>query len=58
MTMDLFADVPVLDYTAAAAWYERFPGTPPSFLPNDTEAVRELADHRYLYIVVRPSLPN
>ncbi len=54
MTMDLFAGVPVLDYTAAAAWYERLLGTPPSFLPNDTEAVWELADHRYLYIVVRP----
>jgi hypothetical protein len=39
MTMDLLAGVPVLDYTAAAAWHERLLGTPPSFLPNDTEAV-------------------
>jgi hypothetical protein len=46
MTIDLFAGLPVHDYTAAAAWYERFLGAPPSFLPNDTEAVWELAYHR------------
>ena len=54
MTVDLFAGVPVRDYTAASAWYERFVGGPPSFLPNDTEAVWELAENRYLFIEVRP----
>ncbi len=54
MTIDLFAGIPVRDYTAAAAWYEQLLGAPPSFLPNDTEAVWELADHRYLFIAVRP----
>jgi catechol 2,3-dioxygenase-like lactoylglutathione lyase family enzyme len=54
MTTDLFAGVPVRDYASAAAWYERLLGAPPSFLPNDTEAVWELAEHRYLYIDVRP----
>ncbi|MET8836372.1 VOC family protein [Micromonospora sp. NPDC004540] len=54
MTADLFAGLPVRDYRAAAAWYERLLGAPPSFLPNDTEAVWELAEHRYLYIEVRP----
>ena len=54
MTIDLFAGIPVRDYTAAAAWYERLLGAPPSFLPNATEAVWKLADHRYVYIVVRP----
>jgi len=54
MSIDLFAGIPVRDYTAAAAWYERLLGAPPSFLPNDTEAVWEIADHRYVYIVVRP----
>jgi predicted enzyme related to lactoylglutathione lyase len=54
MTVDLFAGIPVRDYTVAAAWYEQLLGAPPSFLPNDTEAVWELAQHRYLYIVVRP----
>jgi catechol 2,3-dioxygenase-like lactoylglutathione lyase family enzyme len=54
MTIDLFAGIPVRDYDAAVAWYERLLGAAPSFLPNDTEAVWELADHRYVYIVVRP----
>ena len=54
MTIDLFAGIPVRDYSSAAAWYERLLGGPPSFLPNDTEAVWELADHRYVFIEVRP----
>jgi len=54
VTVDLFAGVPVREYTAAAAWYERLLGAPPSFLPNDVEAVWELADHRYLFIEVCP----
>ncbi|MEU9824210.1 VOC family protein [Micromonospora chersina] len=54
MTVDLFAGLPVRDYRAAVAWYERLLGAPPSFLPNDTEAVWELAEHRYLFIEVRP----
>jgi hypothetical protein len=43
VTIGLFAGIPVRDYTAAAAWYERLLGAPPSFLPNDIEAVWELA---------------
>ena len=54
MTIDLFAGIPVRDYASASAWYERLLGAPPSFVPDDTEAVWELADHRYVYIVVRP----
>src|SRR5215831_4493533 len=54
MTIDLFAGIPVRDYTAAVAWYERLLGAPPSFLPDDTEAVWELAEHRFVYIDVRP----
>lgn len=54
MTTDLFAGIPVRNYSLAAAWYERLLGAPPSFLPNDTEAVWELADHRYLFIELRP----
>ena len=51
MAVDLFAGIPVTDYAAALPWYERFFGGPPSFLPNDTEAVWEVAEHRYIYIV-------
>ena len=54
MAMDLFAGIPVRDYAAAVAWYERLLGAAPSFLPNDTEAVWELAEHRYIDIDVRP----
>ncbi|SRR5579875_662211 len=52
--LDLFAGVPVSDYAAALKWYERLLGYPPSFFPHDTEAVCELAEHRYLYIVQQP----
>ncbi len=34
-------------------WYERLLGSP-AFLPHDTEAVWELAEHRFLYIVQQP----
>jgi catechol 2,3-dioxygenase-like lactoylglutathione lyase family enzyme len=50
MPIDLFAGIPVRDYAAALAWYERLLGSPPAFFPNDTEAVWELAEHRYLFI--------
>ncbi len=55
MTLDLFAGIPVRDYDMATAWYERLLGTPPSFLPNDVEAVWELADHRFVYIELKPA---
>jgi len=54
MAVDLFAGIPVTSYAAALPWYERFFGTRPSFLPNDTEAVWEVAEHRYIYIVQAP----
>lgn len=54
MAHDLFAGIPVTDYASALPWYERFFGRPPSFCPNDTEAVWEVAEHRYVYIVQDP----
>jgi hypothetical protein len=51
---DLFAGIPVTDYAAARPWYEQLLGAPPTFLPHNTEAVWELAEHRYLYIVQQP----
>ena len=54
MTVDLFAGIPVSDYAVAADWYEQLLGSPPSFLPNDIEAVWEVAEHRYVYIRVQP----
>lgn len=52
--IDLFAGIPVRDYNVAHAWYQRLFGAPPSFLPNGTEAVWEVAENRYVYIAVRP----
>jgi hypothetical protein len=54
MALDLFVGIPVTDYAAALPWYEQFFGERPSFLPNDTEAVWEVAEHRYIYIVQDP----
>jgi predicted enzyme related to lactoylglutathione lyase len=46
--------LPVSDYQRALMWYERLLGSAPAFFPNATEAVWELAEHRYLYIKERP----
>jgi hypothetical protein len=54
MTLDLFAGIAVSDYATALPWYEQFFGRPPSFLPTDTEAVWQVADHGYIYIVQQP----
>jgi hypothetical protein len=54
VALALFAGIPVSDYQRAAAWYERLLGRGPSFLPNTSEAVWELADGRFVYIVLRP----
>jgi len=53
-SLDLFAGIPIADIAAARTWYERLLGSPPTFLPNDIEAVWELAEHRYVYIEQRP----
>ena len=54
MALDLFAGIPVSGYEAARAWYERLLGAEPSFAPHATEAVWQLAEHGYLYIVEDP----
>jgi predicted enzyme related to lactoylglutathione lyase len=52
--LDLFAGISVADYAAALKWYEQLLGSPPTFFPNDVEAVWELAEHRFVYIEHRP----
>ena len=54
MAVDLYAGIPVSDYAAALAWYQRLLGSPPTFVASDTEAVWELAEHRSLVIEQRP----
>ncbi len=52
--LDLFAGIPVADYARALEWYKRLLGSAPAFFPHDTEAVWEVAEHRYVYIVQMP----
>ena len=54
MPIDLFAGMPVTTRAAEVEWYERLLGAPPSFLPNEHEAVWELAEHRYVFVDQRP----
>lgn len=52
MSLDLFACIPVSNLDTARAWYEQLLGPPPSFLPNETEAVWEITEHGYVVIEV------
>ncbi|GAA5020112.1 hypothetical protein GCM10023335_49470 [Streptomyces siamensis] len=54
MSVELFAGISVNDYESALTWYGRLLGFPPTLIPNDREAVWELAEHRYVYIELRP----
>jgi len=51
VALDLFAGIRVSDYESAKSWYERLLGAEPSFVPQATEAVWELAPRRWLFIV-------
>jgi predicted enzyme related to lactoylglutathione lyase len=48
---EVFAGIPVADYSSAAAWYERLVGRPPDMFPNDNEAVWRLTDKGWIYVV-------
>jgi catechol 2,3-dioxygenase-like lactoylglutathione lyase family enzyme len=50
MPLSLFAGIPVSDYAAAKEWYVRLLGAEPSFIAHATEAVWELAEHRFLFV--------
>ena len=54
MTVELFAGISVSDFQQGLVWYGRLLGSEPTFLPNDVEAVWEVAENRYLYIELRP----
>jgi hypothetical protein len=44
----------VRDFEVAKAWYVSLFGSEPTFVAHATEAVWELAEHRYLYIEENP----
>lgn len=54
MALDLFAGIPVTDFAVALDWYQQLFGAPPTFFATETEAVWELAEHRWVYIEQRP----
>jgi len=51
MATGIFAGIPVADFKSALPWYEQLLGAEPSFFPNDVEAVWELAQDRYVYVI-------
>ena len=58
MALDLFAGARVRNFHSARSWYERVLGNEPAFFPHDTEAVWQLAEHRYLFIVEDRDAPG
>jgi len=51
MAVGLFAGIPVRDFGTAVEWYQRLLGAEPTFYPNDIEAVWQLAEDRYVYVI-------
>lgn len=54
MAVGIFAGIPVRDYRGALEWYRRLWGAEPAFYPNEIEAVWQLAEDRYVYIIEAP----
>jgi hypothetical protein len=54
MAVGIFAGVPVRDFSSALGWYQQLLGSEPAFFPNDVEAVWQLAEDRYVYIIEAP----
>jgi predicted enzyme related to lactoylglutathione lyase len=47
----LFAGVAVADYAAGLAWYERLFGRPPDVVVHETEAMWQVAEGGWIYVV-------
>jgi hypothetical protein len=54
MATDLFAGVGVSDFERAVAWFESLLGEPAAFVATDTEHVWSVAEHGWIYVVLRP----
>jgi hypothetical protein len=54
----VFASLAVSSRDESAAWYERLLGRPPDFLPNDAEAVWQLAATASFYLVADEARPD
>lgn len=51
MAVGIFAGIPVSDFKTAVEWYQRLLGAKPSFYPHDVEAVWQLAQDRFVYVI-------
>jgi catechol 2,3-dioxygenase-like lactoylglutathione lyase family enzyme len=49
-----FAGVPVKEFHAACAWYERLFGRAPDMRPNDIEAAWRFSDAAWMYVILDP----
>jgi predicted enzyme related to lactoylglutathione lyase len=47
----VFAGIPVADFEAARAWYERLAGRPPDLVPHSHEAAWQLTKTGWIYVV-------
>jgi len=54
MEAALFAGIAVSDFERAIAWFEALLGEPATFEAHETESVWDLAEHRSMYVVLRP----
>ena len=54
MDIDLFAGVAVSDLGRAITWFDQFLGDAESFEPNDAERVWTVAEHRHVYVELKP----
>jgi hypothetical protein len=51
VAVGVFAGIPVKNHTSAVQWYELLLGAEASFYPNQVEAVWQLAEDRFVYII-------
>jgi catechol 2,3-dioxygenase-like lactoylglutathione lyase family enzyme len=54
MATELFAGVGVTDFDRAVGWFESLLGEPAAFVATDTEFVWTVAEHSWIYVVLRP----
>jgi catechol 2,3-dioxygenase-like lactoylglutathione lyase family enzyme len=54
MATDFFAGVGVTDFDRAVAWFESLLGEPAAFVATETEYVWAVAEHSWIYVLLRP----
>lgn len=48
---EFFAGIAVADFKSALGWYERLFGRAPDFFPHESEAVWQVTEHAWIYVV-------